>query len=221
MKGNDMVIISCEYISKTFPQGNVQAVKGANIEFEKGIHIIMGKSGSGKSTLLHMLGGLEKPTSGRVIYDGLDLYKEADMEDIRKFHFGFIFQAYNLIPEINVKDNIMMPNYIAKRKDTKRFSELVKRLGLERQIRQMPETLSGGEQQRCAIARALMNRPKIIFADEPTGNLDEENKENVMRLLAETVRENDATLIMVTHESDHLKYADRSYYMRDGIIERR
>jgi len=107
-----------------------------------------------------------------------------------------------------------------KKKDTKRFMELVERLGLERQIKQMPETLSGGEQQRAAIARALINRPKIIFADESTGNLDEENKENVMRLLAETVRENDVTLIMVTHESDHLKYADRSYYMRDGIIER-
>ncbi len=216
-----MALISCEYISKTFPKGNVQAVKGANLEFEKGIHIIMGKSGSGKSTLLNILGGLEKPTSGKVIYDGLDLYKEADMEDIRKFHFGFIFQAYNLIPEINVKDNIMMPNYIAKKKDRKRFSELVERLGLERQIKQMPETLSGGEQQRAAIARALMNRPKIIFADEPTGNLDEENKEIVMRLLAETVRENDATLIMVTHESDHLRYADWNYYMRDGIIEKR
>lgn len=214
-----MAVISCEYISKTFPKGNVQAVKGANLEFEKGIHIIMGKSGSGKSTLLNMLGGLEKPTNGKVIYDGLDLYKDADMEDIRKFHFGFIFQAYNLIPEINVKDNIMMPNYIAKRRDTGRFKELVERLGLERQIKQMPETLSGGEQQRAAIARALMNRPKIIFADEPTGNLDEENKENVMKLLAETVRENDATLIMVTHESDHLRYADWNYYMRDGIIE--
>ncbi len=214
-----MAVISCEYISKTFPKGNVQAVKGANLEFEKGIHIIMGKSGSGKSTLLNMLGGLEKPTNGKVIYDGLDLYKDADMEDIRKFHFGFIFQAYNLIPEINVKDNIMMPNYIAKRRDTGRFKELVERLGLERQIKQMPETLSGGEQQRAAIARALMNRPKIIFADEPTGNLDEENKEKVMKLLAETVRENDATLIMVTHESDHLRYADWNYYMRDGIIE--
>ena len=214
-----MAVISCEYISKTFPKGNVQAVKGANLEFEKGIHIIMGKSGSGKSTLLNMLGGLEKPTNGKVIYDGLDLYKDADMEDIRKFHFGFVFQAYNLIPEINVKDNIMMPNYIAKRRDTGRFKELVERLGLERQIKQMPETLSGGEQQRAAIARALMNRPKIIFADEPTGNLDEENKEKVMKLLAETVRENDATLIMVTHESDHLRYADWNYYMRDGIIE--
>ncbi len=214
-----MALISCEYISKTFPKGNVQAVKGANLEFEKGIHIIMGKSGSGKSTLLNMLGGLEKPTNGKVIYDGLDLYKDAAMEDIRKFHFGFIFQAYNLIPEINVKDNIMMPNYIAKRRDTGRFKELVERLGLERQIKQMPETLSGGEQQRAAIARALMNRPKIIFADEPTGNLDEENKEKVMKLLAETVRENDATLIMVTHESDHLRYADWNYYMRDGIIE--
>lgn len=142
------------------------------------------------------------------------------MEDIRKFHFGFIFQAYNLIPELNVKDNIMMPNYIAKKKDTKRFMELVERLGLERQIKQMPETLSGGEQQRAAIARALMNRPRIIFAEEPTGNLDEENKKNVMKLLAETVRENDATLIMVTHESDHLKYVDWNYYMRDGVITR-
>ncbi|MBR3295601.1 MAG: ABC transporter ATP-binding protein, partial [Clostridia bacterium] len=184
-----MAILRCEHVSKTFPQGNVQAVKDADLEFNEGIHIIMGKSGSGKSTLLHILGSLERPSSGKVFYLDYDLYKYADLEDIRKNHFGFIFQAYNLIPEVNVKDNIMMPNYISGRRNRERFESLVERLGLTKQLKQMPETLSGGEQQRAAIARALMNEPKVIFADEPTGNLDEENKDRVMELLAESCRE--------------------------------
>ena len=220
MKENKtMAILRCEHVSKTFPQGNVQAVKDADLEFNEGIHIIMGKSGSGKSTLLHILGSLERPSSGKVFYLDYDLYKYADLEDIRKNHFGFIFQAYNLIPEVNVKDNIMMPNYISGRRNRERFESLVERLGLTKQLKQMPETLSGGEQQRAAIARALMNEPKVIFADEPTGNLDEENKDRVMELLAESCREYGAMLIMVTHESEHLKFADHTYFMKDGVIE--
>ena len=213
-----MAVLECQHLNKVFNSGNIQAVKDASLSFDEGIHIIMGKSGSGKSTLLHMLGSLERPSSGNVIYQGFDLYDYADIEDIRKNHFGFIFQSYNLIPEINVKDNIMLPNYISGRRDNELFHDLVEKLGLERQLNQMPETLSGGEQQRAAIARALMNRPKIIFADEPTGNLDEENKGTVMQLLSESCREYGTILIMVTHENDHLKYADNAYYMKDGII---
>ena len=214
-------ILQCEHVSKTFLPGNVQAVKGATLSFEAGTHIIMGKSGSGKSTLLHILGGLEKPTEGKVLYEGEDIYRELDMEALRREHFGFIFQAYNLIPEINVRDNILMPAYIAGKKRQARLDELVDALDIRNKLKQMPETLSGGEQQRVAIARALINSPRIIFADEPTGNLDEENKEVVMEMLAESCRKYGATLIMVTHDSDQLSYAEHSYYMKDGVIQKR
>ncbi len=213
-------ILQCEHVSKTFLPGNVQAVKGATLSFEAGTHIIMGKSGSGKSTLLHILGGLEKPTEGKVLYEGEDIYRELDMEALRREHFGFIFQAYNLIPEINVRDNILMPAYIAGKKRQARLDELVDALDIRNKLKQMPETLSGGEQQRVAIARALINSPRIIFADEPTGNLDEENRETVMEMLAESCRRYGATLIMVTHDSDQLKYAEHSYYMKDGVIQK-
>ena len=213
-------ILQCEHVSKTFLPGNVQAVKGATLSFEAGTHIIMGKSGSGKSTLLHILGGLEKPSEGRVLYEGEDIYRNLDMEALRREHFGFIFQAYNLIPEINVRDNILMPAYIAGKKQRERFDELVDALDIRNKLKQMPETLSGGEQQRVAIARALINSPRIIFADEPTGNLDEENRETVMEMLAESCRRYGATLIMVTHDSDQLKYAEHSYYMKDGVIQK-
>lgn len=213
-------ILRCEHVGKTFMPGNVQAVKEANLVFEPGAHIIMGKSGSGKSTLLHILGGLEKPTQGKVYYEGDEIYTEADMEKLRQRDFGFIFQAYNLIPEINVRDNILMPAYIAGEKREERFRELVEALGIERKLTQMPETLSGGEQQRVAIARALINSPRIIFADEPTGNLDEENKESVMQMLAESCQKYGAMLIMVTHDSDQLRYAEHSYFMKDGVIQK-
>ena len=213
-------ILQCEHVSKTFLPGNVQAVKGATLSFEAGTYIIMGKSGSGKSTLLHILGGLEKPSEGRVLYEGEDIYRNLDMEALRREHFGFIFQAYNLIPEINVRDNILMPAYIAGKKQRERFDELVDALDIRNKLKQMPETLSGGEQQRVAIARALINSPRIIFADEPTGNLDEENREAVMEMLAESCRRYGATLIMVTHDSDQLKYAEHSYYMKDGVIQK-
>ena len=213
-----MPLLSCENLYKTYQEGHVEAVKDVTVTFDKGIHIIIGKSGSGKSTLLHMLGSLETPTKGKVMYDGLDLYKEADLEDIRRHHYGFIFQAYNLIKEINVRENIMLPNRVAGLKDTRRLNDLVKRLDIQDKLKQMPESLSGGEQQRVAIARALINKPEIIFADEPTGNLDEENRNRVMELLTEVIRENDTTLIMVTHDEDHLKYADHVYIMTDGRL---
>ena len=215
-----MGLLRCENISKTFLPSNIEAVKNVTIIFEKGIHIIMGKSGCGKSTLLHILSSLEIPTKGTVYYDNVDIYKEADIEDLRQNHFGFIFQSYNLIPEINVKDNILMPTYIANRNNMKRFDELVEILDIKKNLKQMPETLSGGEQQRVAIARALINNPKIIFADEPTGNLDEFNKDNVMKLLVDTCNSFNATLIMVTHDSDQLKYADCCYKMTDGSLIR-
>jgi ABC-type lipoprotein export system ATPase subunit len=214
-----MGILKCEHVIKKFSNGKVIAVNDVSLDFEEGVHIIMGKSGCGKSTLLHILGSLEKPDLGKVIYDGIDLYKDVEIEDIRQNHFGFVFQSYNLIPEINVRDNILMPAYIAKRNEKSRFDDLVSKLEITKQLKQMPETLSGGEQQRVAIARALINNPKIIFADEPTGNLDEYNKDNVIKLLIDTCRDFNALLIMVTHDPDQLKYADYHYHMTDGKID--
>ncbi len=213
-----MEIIRTEHLYKTYVNGHVEAVKDATVSFEQGVSIIMGKSGSGKSTLLHMLATLLEPSRGSIIYDGLDLYKEADLDQIRRYDFGFIYQSFNLIKEISARDNILMPNYIIKQKDRKQFNELVDSLDIRNQLRQMPETLSGGEQQRVAIARALINKPKIVFADEPTGNLDELNREKVMELLTENCKKNNASLIMVTHDQDMLRYADRVYIMKDGTV---
>jgi len=153
-----------------------------------------------------------------VFYNGEDVYEQAEMDVLRREHFGFIFQAYNLISEVSVKDNILMPAYISGKKTGGRFDELVDTLGIRSRLEQRPETLSGGEQQRSAIARALINSPRIVFADEPTGNLDEENKEVVMKMLVENCKKYGATLIMVTHDKDQLKFADQSYTMKDGVV---
>lgn len=211
-------LIRCNGISMVFNPGNIRAVNNVTLTFSDGINIITGKSGSGKTTLLNILGGIRKPSRGEVFYDGLDLYKEADLDDIRQRHFGFVFQSYNLIRELSVRDNILLPLYIQKKKSTEKFDELVEKLGLQNLLNKLPETLSGGEQQRAGIARALITKPRIIFADEPTGNLDEENRNNVMKLFIDSCRENAASLIMVTHENDFLSFADNHYIMVDGEI---
>lgn len=214
-----MKIIETQQISKTYSNGRIQAVKDVTISFDNGINIIMGKSGSGKSTLLQMLATLLIPSKGKVIYDDMDLYKEADLEYIRRHEFGYIYQSFNLIKEISARDNILLPNYIIKQKDRKHFNEITNHLGIKSILNQMPETLSGGEQQRVAIARAIINKPKIIFADEPTGNLDENNRQKVMELLVHICETYDASLIMVTHDADLCKYANHIYLMKDGMIE--
>lgn len=215
-----MELISCSGINMTYMGGKVSAVRNVTFSLNEGITVITGKSGSGKTTLLNILGGLREPSSGEVIYDKLNLYKEADLDDIRQHHFGFVFQAYNLIRELNVEDNILLPLYIQKKNNREKFEELVDKLELQSKLKQLPETLSGGEQQRVAIARALITDPRIIFADEPTGNLDEGNKIKVIELFIRACRENGASLIMVTHDTDIKKYADYLYYMKDGQIFR-
>lgn len=181
----------------------------------------MGKSGSGKTTLLHILSGILDPTSGSVI---LDLENFFDMKDkertiIRKHRIGFVFQCFNLFPELTIRENIILPLKITKQKfDKSYFDSLIKSLSIETMLDRYPATLSGGQQQRVAIARALVHKPAIVFADEPTGNLDEETAVEVMELLRKIQRDYNQTLIVVTHDSEIASYASRNIRLKDGFV---
>ena len=212
-------------IKKIYGKGEneIKAVDGITLEIEPHkFSAIIGQSGSGKSTLLHCMAGLDKPTLGNVFMDNLDLYTLSDekLSNLRSKEFGFIFQNYNLIPVINVYDNIVLPILIAKGKiDNNYINDLITKLGLESQINKFPNELSGGQQQRVAIARALANRPSVIFADEPTGNLDSKTTNEVMNMLEWCVKEYKQTLVMITHNDNIAKTADRIITIKDGKID--
>nr|WP_312983425.1 ABC transporter ATP-binding protein [Clostridioides sp.] len=200
----------------------VYALNGIDLEIQPHkFTAIVGQSGSGKSTLLHCMAGIDKPTSGKVLIDDLDLYTLNDdkLSKIRREEFGFIFQSYNLIPVINVYDNIALPVSISEGKIDKEYiDDLIVKLGIESQIKKFPNELSGGQQQRVAIARALANKPTIIFADEPTGNLDSKTTDEVMRLLKFCVDEYKQTLVMITHNDKIANSADNIIKISDGKI---
>lgn len=200
----------------------VKAVDGISLEVENGkFTAIIGTSGSGKSTLLHCLAGLDKPTSGEVILGNKNIYSlnDDELSRIRRQEFGFIFQSFNLIPVLNVYDNIILPTQLDGKKEDKEYiMNIIKKVGLEDQLKKFPNELSGGQQQRVAIARALSNKPAVIFADEPTGNLDSKTTEEVMSLLRSTVSELNQTLLMITHDENIAKEADRIITISDGKI---
>lgn len=200
----------------------VKAVDGVSLKIEDGkFTAIIGKSGSGKSTLLHCMAGLDKPTDGTVILDGKNIYdyNDEELSKIRRKKFGFIFQSFNLIPVINVYDNIILPILLdGSKPDEEYINSIIKAVGLEEQIKKFPNELSGGQQQRVAIARALSNKPAIIFADEPTGNLDSKTTQDVMSLLKNTVKEFNRTLLMITHDQSIANSADRIITISDGKI---
>lgn len=200
----------------------VKAVDGVSLKIEDGkFTAIIGTSGSGKSTLLHCMAGLDKPTDGTVILDGKNIYdyNDEELSEIRRKKFGFIFQSFNLIPVINVYDNIILPILLdGSKPDEEYINSIIKAVGLEEQIKKFPNELSGGQQQRVAIARALSNKPAIIFADEPTGNLDSKTTQDVMSLLKNTVKEFDRTLLMITHDQSIAESADRIITISDGKI---
>lgn len=200
----------------------VKAVDGIDLEIENGkFTAIIGTSGSGKSTLLHCMAGLDKPTDGTVILDGKNIYdyNDEELSEIRRKKFGFIFQSFNLIPVINVYDNIILPILLdGSKPDEEYINSIIKAVGLEEQIKKFPNELSGGQQQRVAIARALSNKPAIIFADEPTGNLDSKTTQDVMSLLKNTVKEFNRTLLMITHDQSIADSADRIITISDGKI---
>ncbi|EFD05579.1 MULTISPECIES: ABC transporter ATP-binding protein [Peptostreptococcus] len=200
----------------------VKAVDDISLEIECGkFTSIVGTSGSGKSTLLHCMAGLDKPTFGNVYLGENDIYTLSDDElsKIRRQEFGFIFQSFNLIPVLNVYDNIILPIQLDGKKEDKEYiMSIVKKVGLEDQLKKFPNELSGGQQQRVAIARALSNKPAIIFADEPTGNLDSKTTEEVMSMLRSTVKDLNQTLLMITHDENIARQADRLITISDGKI---
>ena len=204
-------------------ENEVRALDGIDLDIEPhNFTAIVGASGSGKSTLLHCVAGLDKPTLGNVYLDDVDLYTLNDdkLSEIRRQEFGFIFQSYNLIPVINVYDNIVLPVLLDGKKEDKEYvMRLINKLGIEKQIKKYPNELSGGQQQRVAIARALANRPSVIFADEPTGNLDSKTTNEVMNMLEWCVKEYKQTLVMITHNDNIAKTADRIITIKDGKID--
>lgn len=200
----------------------VRAIDGISLEIEPHkFTAIIGQSGSGKSSLLHCMAGLDKPTSGKVFMDDLDLYTLNDdkLSKIRREEFGFIFQSFNLIPVINVYENIILPVSMNGGKVDKDYiDDLINKLGLKSQVKKFPNELSGGQQQRVAIARALANKPSVIFADEPTGSLDSKTTKEVIDVLKFFVDEYKQTLVMITHNDEIAKSADRIVSISDGKV---
>ncbi len=203
-------------------ENEVKAVDKINIEIKEGEFVaIVGKSGSGKSTLLHMLGGLDTPTSGEVLLKGKELYKmkEDERAVFRRRKIGFIFQAFNLVSSINVWENIVLPIGLdGKKVDTEYINDIIETLGIEKKIHNLPNTLSGGQQQRVAIARALASRPDILFADEPTGNLDTKTSDEVIALLKMSAKKYGQTIVMITHDDEIAQVADRILIIEDGKV---
>ncbi|WP_338658466.1 ABC transporter ATP-binding protein [Paraclostridium sordellii] len=203
-------------------ESKVHAIDRINIEIEPNkFTAIIGPSGSGKSTLLHCMAGLDKPSSGNVYLDDIDIYTMGDdkLSKLRREEFGFIFQSYNLIPVVNVYDNIVLPVAIDKKKEDRDYiDDLINKLGISNQVNKFPNELSGGQQQRVAIARALSNKPSVIFADEPTGNLDSKTTDEVMDILKMCVMDFKQTLVMITHNEDIANMADRVITIKDGKV---
>ena len=219
-----MSILETKDLRKVYGTGDtaVRALDGVDLTVEHGEFVaIVGTSGSGKSTLLHMLGGLDRPTSGSVTVDGKDIFsfKDEALTIFRRRKIGFVFQSYNLIPVLNVQENIVLPIQLDGRRVDKAFvRQIVRTLGLEERLEALPSQLSGGQQQRVAIARALAAAPAIILADEPTGNLDSRTSQDVLGLLKITSQKFSQTIVMITHNEEIAQMADRILRIEDGRI---
>ena len=203
-------------------EASVRALDGVTVEFPaERFTAIMGPSGSGKSTLMHILAGLDRPTSGSVLLDGVELggLDDARLTDLRRDKVGFIFQSFNLLPVLDARENILLPLSIAGRKpDAAWIERLIETVGLGDRLDHRPTELSGGQQQRVAVARAMASRPAVVFADEPTGNLDSKSSTEVLELLRRSVDDFGQTVIMVTHDAVAASYADRLLLLADGRI---
>ena len=223
---NDKVVVKTIDLCKVYRMGlsEIHALKNVNLKVYRGEMIaIVGPSGSGKTTLLNLVGTLDKPTSGKIYIDGEDITTKSEKELtlLRRKKIGFVFQFYNLIPVLTAYENVELPlliSGVSKEEREKRVKKLLEMVGLEDRINHRPDELSGGEQQRVAIARALVNNPSLILADEPTGDLDTETGLMVVRLMRKLAKEEEATVIMVTHDPQIAEIADRIIYLRDGKI---
>ncbi len=219
-----MKVLSAENLMKTYGSGEglVHALDGVSLEVEKGEFVsIVGTSGSGKSTLLHMLGGLDRPDSGKVIVDGKDIFtlKDEKLTIFRRRKIGFVFQNYNLVPALNVYENIVLPVGLDGREVDKTYLEqIIETLGLGSKLNNLPNNLSGGQQQRVAIARALASKPSILLADEPTGNLDSKTSQDVLGLLRISGEKFGQTILMITHNDEIAQLSDRIVHIEDGKI---
>ena len=219
-----MEIVKVENLTKIYGKGNTKVIALDNVSFtvEKGEFVaIVGASGSGKSTLLHLIGGVDRPTSGKVFVSDKDVYEknEEKLAIFRRREVGLIYQFYNLIPILNVEENITLPLELDNRKiDKTDLNELLKKLGMYNRRTHLPNELSGGQQQRASIGRALITHPAIILADEPTGNLDSKSSDEIVELLRKTNKEYKQTIIMITHNMEIAKIADRIIEIEDGHI---
>ena len=219
-----MEILKVEKLTKVYGKGDNKVVALDDVSFsvDKGEFVaIVGASGSGKSTLLHLLGGVDRPTSGKVFINGTDIFKMNDdkLAIFRRRQVGLIYLFYNLLPILNVKENITLPLELdGVKPNDKEVDELIKSLGLERRSEHLPNELSGGQQQRTSIGRALITKPSIILADEPTGNLDSKASEEIVELLKKSNKELKQTIIMITHNLEIAKMADRVIKLEDGKI---
>jgi putative ABC transport system ATP-binding protein len=220
----DGAVVTANEITRRYGEGDaaVDALRGVTLDVEQGkLTAIMGPSGSGKSTLMHILAALDRPTSGFVTVAGTRLgqLSDKDVTKIRREHIGFVFQFFNLLPMLTAQENMVLPLSLAGEKPDKAFfDELVKRVGLADRLSHRPSELSGGQQQRVAIARALVSRPTVVFADEPTGNLDSKTGGEILNLLHESVENYGQTMVMVTHEARAAASADRILFLADGVI---
>jgi putative ABC transport system ATP-binding protein len=217
-------IVTATGVRRRYGEGAtaVDALAGVSVAFERGRYsAIMGPSGSGKSTLMHILAGLDRPTAGSVVLDGVDItaLDDGDLTRLRRDKLGFIFQFFNLLPVLTAEENIVLPLSIAGvRPDPDWVRRLVDTVGLADRLTHRPAELSGGQQQRVAVARALVSKPAVVFADEPTGNLDSKSSEEVLRMLRQSVDELGQTVVMVTHDPEAASYADRLVVLRDGLV---
>jgi putative ABC transport system ATP-binding protein len=220
-------IIQVQEVNKEFGKGKntVAALKDVNIDIQAGEFVaVVGPSGCGKSTLLHVMAGLEQPTSGRILVDGVDvtLISERDMPKVRMQKIGFVFQAFLLIEDLTAYENVesvLWPSFeYTKEKQEAKTLEVLREVDMLERRDHFPRQMSGGEQQRIAIARALVNNPPILFCDEPTGNLDTKTGENIMKIIAQLNRERNMTVVLVTHNEDLVRFAKRTLHMKDGVV---
>ncbi|SNR58651.1 ABC transporter ATP-binding protein [Desulfurobacterium atlanticum] len=222
-----MILVRVENLWKIYRSGNdsVEALKGIDLSLKKGeFSLIMGASGSGKSTLLHILGTLDKPTDGKVFYKEKDLFSLSsdELAEFRNRNLGFVFQFHYLIMDLNLVENVMVPLLLSGEKDSVargKAVEMLKKVGLGHRLSHRPFEISGGEQQRAAIARALVTSPELVLADEPTGNLDSKTSESVISLMLSLNRETGTTFLIATHNRELEKFADRIYLIKDGTIK--